>query len=277
MIATRTPADARPVAGATRFARYALAPNELGYCGPDDTRALLEYGATAVVDGGLRELAEAFDGAWPYLQLIAGAHGVADPLDERVVEAYWLGGPLLDSLPVTMIGRSLDERFRRRAGTGWRAMADSITPDTRLSHGFHVFSVYPWVGLLRSASAEIPLEVLDRCRIGWGEVLAVGPEEALVRRRPLTYDGVSLGLGAPITERVRRGRDGVTLLDLRVGDEVSLHWNWVCERLDAARLAQLRHDTAHQLASVNRRVLRLSGSDSLGRSGCTLPRPRRDA
>ena len=251
-----------PVAGATRFARYAFPPNELGYCGPDDAVALFEYGASAVVDGGLRQLVQAFDGAWPYLQLIAGAHGLEDPLDTRVVEAYWLGGPLLDTLPVAVIGRSLDERFRRRAAAGWRAMSDALSPDTRTSHGFHVFSVYPWVGLLRSGSSELPLEVLDRCRIGWGEVLAVDADEVLVRRRPLTYDRGRLGLGAPITERVRRGRDGTTLLALRTGDRVSLHWNWVCERLDTAGVDQLRRDTAHQLAAVNR-DLSISGPAQL--------------
>ncbi len=53
------------------FARYAYAPNERGFCGPPDHRAMLEYGAEQVSDGGLIELASAFTGPWPYLTLMA--------------------------------------------------------------------------------------------------------------------------------------------------------------------------------------------------------------
>lgn len=250
---TTRPPDGRDD-GPTRFARFALPPNELGYCGPDDSVALLEYGASGMVDGGLRSLAAAFDGAWPYLQLIADAHGIRDPLDGRVIDAYWLGGPLLDRLPVAVMGGSLDERFRRRAGAGWRAVAGSVTPATRLSHGFHVFTVYPWVGLLRTGSVEHPLHVLDRCRIRWGRVLDVRADEVTVQTNPLTWDGTRLELGDPVLEQARRGRDGMTLVDLHPGDDVALHWDWVCERLDRSRLASLRRDTIRQLAAVNRDV-----------------------
>jgi hypothetical protein len=238
--------------GPARFARFALPPNLLGYCGPDDGVALFEYGASGVVDAGLRALAQAFDGAWPYLELIAGARGIDDPLDGRVVDAYWLGGPLLDGLPLALVGNSLDDRFRRRAGRGWDAVAASVTPSTRLSHGFHVFAVYPWVGLLRSGSVDHPLHVLDRCRIRWGRVLAVEADEVTVRTRRLTWDGARLALGGAVTEQASRGRDGVALVDVREGDDVALHWDWVCERLDQGRLTHLRRDTAVQLAAVNR-------------------------
>ena len=63
--------------GPLLFARYAYPPNALGYCGPQDHRALLEYAAAGVVDRGLRELAQGFDGAWPYLRLIAEAAGIS--------------------------------------------------------------------------------------------------------------------------------------------------------------------------------------------------------
>ena len=88
------PADAVdvPTNGAILFARYAYPPNELGYCGPPDHRALLDYGAERAFDQGLVELARGFAGAWPYLEFIATSTGIGSPLDRRVVEAYWLGG-----------------------------------------------------------------------------------------------------------------------------------------------------------------------------------------
>ena len=41
-------------------------------------------------------MAREFAGAWPYLELIAHGTGLDDPLDRRVVEAYWVGSPRLD-------------------------------------------------------------------------------------------------------------------------------------------------------------------------------------
>ena len=40
----------QPIPGPLLFARYAYPPNERGYCGPADSRALLEYGAAGVVN-----------------------------------------------------------------------------------------------------------------------------------------------------------------------------------------------------------------------------------
>ncbi len=236
--------------GPTRFARFAFPPNELGYCGPADHAALFSYGATGVVDEGLRALARRFEGAWPYLELIAGAHGIDDPLDDRVIDAYWLGGPLLDRLGSVEAQRSLPD-FAAGAGPAWALVHQCIADGARPSHGFHVFTIYPWLGLLRAGTSDPALRVLDRCRIRWGRVLDVGGTDATVESAPLTWDGSTVGLGAPRPEVVRIGRDGTSLVSLRTGDDVAMHWDWVCERLDAPRLASLQADTAHQLAMVN--------------------------
>jgi hypothetical protein len=56
--------------GPLMFVRYAYPPNALGYCGPADFAAFREYAVAGVVDRGLVQLAQAFAGAWPYLELI---------------------------------------------------------------------------------------------------------------------------------------------------------------------------------------------------------------
>ena len=88
---------ARPPSGAVLFARYAYPPNALGYCGPENSAELFERAAAGEDSPGLRRLIRGFDGAWPYLALIAGAAGRVDPLDPDVVEAYWVGNGLLDA------------------------------------------------------------------------------------------------------------------------------------------------------------------------------------
>ena len=241
--------------GASLFARYAYPPNELGYCGPPDHRALLEYGAAGVVDPGLVQLARGFDGAWPYLELIAGETGIRNPLDRRVVEAYWVGNGLLDRIDMSSFGASLTDRFRRRAGSSFSFLAEHIPAGAVPHHSFHVFGVYPWVGLLGSDRGETPLFVLDRCRIRWGTIVALESDRAVVRSKPLTWDGRALALGAPQVETVTRAVSGVGFVpDLAPGDTVSLHWGWICDRLSATQLRNLRAHTARQLVITNHEV-----------------------
>lgn len=245
-----------PLAGPLLFARYAYPPNSLGYCGPADSAALLQYGAAGVVDAGLAHLASAFAGAWPYLQLIATATGIEDPLDRRVVEAYWVGNPLLDAIDMASIAGSMEDRFRRRTGLQFPYLVEGVLAGGVPHHSFHVFGVYPWVGLLRDdRKASHALTVLDRCRIRWGRVTAVTGDQVVVRSRPLTWDGRYLTLGEPTLETATASRDGVGFLrDLAPGDWVSLHWDWVCDRVSPRQLSALRHFTLRQLDITNHRV-----------------------
>ena len=96
------------IAAPLLFARYALPPNERGLCGPADNAALGGYALAGQAGPDLTWLASQFAGAWPYLQLIAAANGLADPLDTRVVEAYWVGNSLLDNVRVADYGAFLD-------------------------------------------------------------------------------------------------------------------------------------------------------------------------
>ena len=238
--------------GALRFARYAYPPNELGYCGPDASRQLLEQVTAGAGDVDLRRLVRGFEGAWPYLELIALSNGIGDPLDGRVVEAYWIGNHLLAHVEPRLLGESLEERFRGRVGNVWARLAESVPLGALPHHAFHVFGVYPWVGLLREGRTVEPLRVLDRCRIRWGSVVSVGIGEAVVRSRPLAWDGRRLSLGAPREELVLLSVDGLGLAGgVRPGDWCALHWDWVCERLDPVQVASLRHHTLRQLAVVN--------------------------
>ena len=238
--------------GPLLFARYAYPPNELGFCGGEDHRALLEQTAAGVVDGGLRQALREFEGAWPYLELIAAANHLDDPLDARVVEAYWLGSRLLDRVGPALLAGSLDERFRSRAGGSWTSLASAIPNGALPHHSFHVLGIYPFVGLLRNGVVTEPLRVLDRCRIRWGRVVAVIGEKAVVQSQPLEWDGHRLALGAVRDEVAVTGEGNLRLgRGLSAGDWCSLHWDWVCDRLEPAQVRALQHYTQTQLVAVN--------------------------
>jgi Family of unknown function (DUF6390) len=241
--------------GAILFARYAYPPNELGYCGTSDHRGLLHYGTERAVDPGIVQLAQGFSGAWPYLEFIARATGIGAPLDRRVVEAYWLGGDVLGTIDMARFGNALLDRFRKRAGRDWGYLAEAIPAGAVPNHAFHVFGVYPWVGLLRTGRAATPLEQLEKCRIRWGQVVSTEGDQVSVLSRPLTYDGTAIGLGERRLETARGSIDGVGFLDgYRPGDWVSLHWGWVCDRLSRRQLHLLQRSTLRQFEITNLRV-----------------------
>ncbi len=239
--------------GPVLFARYAFPPNSHGYCGPADHAAFFEYGVSGADDGGLRALAQQFAGAWPYLELIAHATGIPDPLDSRVVEAYWVGSPRLDKIGTRAIGNSMEDRFRQVTGPRFFTLAESVLSGGVPHHSFAVFCIYPWTGLLSDGrKAKHALTVLDRCRIRWGKVLATHGDQVVVESSPLTFDGRTLGLGPPTTETAVRSVDGTGMVTgLQVGDWVSLHWEWVCDRLTERQVSYLRGYTRKHLDIVN--------------------------
>ncbi len=224
------------MSGASLFARYAFPPNELGYCGPDGAEVLLEHSGPEGDEIEVARRARKFDGAWPYLEIIAAASGITDPLDERVVEAYWIGNDLLDAVDPVACAEELRSRFHGQV-TSKLGEAEAALPH----HSYHVFGVYPWVGMLGRGNDAVALSVLERCRIRWGTVRALDGERVTVSSQPLALLDGALGLGELREESVRwsvGGRSSVS--GLTEGDTVSLHWDWVCDTVEAGQVAALQ-------------------------------------
>lgn len=242
--------------GAVLFARYAYAPNDLGYCGPAESAALLELGATGRTGADIVDIARRFSGAWPYAVLLAKAAGIDDPLDEQVMRAYWTGSALLGEIDSTAFGTALLEQISATAGSYWGHLTAELLPEVAPTHGFHVFGVYPWSRLL----GELPeqaLRVLDNCRIRWGEVAEVEASHVLVRSRRLAWDGHQLSLADAQPERVRYDYGDARFVDApRPGDLLALHWDTVCERITSVQHAYLEQSTTAQLVLTNRRIAR---------------------
>ncbi|MGD2042798.1 MAG: DUF6390 family protein [Acidimicrobiia bacterium] len=237
------------ISGPELFSRYARPPNLLGYCGPGDTDAVTaaSSGLAMPVDE-MRRVAQAFDGAWPYLELLGGLTS-RDPLSVEVVESYWIGSGLLEGVDLHDWGNSVSDRFRRQAGPRWRAVEDALNAGGVPNHAFHVFCVYPWVGLLREGFVGPALEVLDRCRISIGRVVEVDDQLAVVERHPLRWVDDRLVAGELVNEPFRL--PGETL---SVGETVSLHWDYVCSRLNRRQAAALSHNHDLHLAIANREL-----------------------
>jgi hypothetical protein len=256
MIAIPGPGAARgaggiePVSGALAFARFAAPPNVRGYCGGDDHEALVGHLRAGLDGPDLVALCRAFEGAWPYLGLIARSSGISDPLDPRVVDAYWLGNALLDGVPPAAFAADLEGRFRPRTSAGeWPWLAAKPADGARPHHSFHVLEVMPRIGLLRAGQVGAILPAMEQCLIRSATVVAAGEAGTVVAARPLLVRDGRLVFGPPVEQRVV---DGGEHLDR--GDRVAVHWGWSCGRLTADQARRLERVTADALARANQTI-----------------------
>jgi len=246
-----SPSTDTSFAGPLRFIRYAFMPNRLRYCGGDDNRTIFEYGVDRVVDPDLHRILRKFNGALPYLKLIARANGIADPFDDQVVEAYWIGNDLLRNVEARQLYDSLRERVDRELTGRVRELVLAKAPaGARPHHNFHVFDVYSRVNEIGDA-----LQTMDQCRVSWGKVLGVEGGRLLVDRQPLLIRDGKLRLGEPVPTCVLRQIDGRALIDDVVpGDCVSVHWNWACEVLTPRQISSLSANTRYHLSLANQTI-----------------------
>jgi hypothetical protein len=240
--------------GAEMFARYAHAPNALGYCGPP-------LGAT-LRDGSVEDVrlaATKFSGAWPYLRVLSVLTGIADPLDHRLVESYWLGGGVGANLDAGEFFDALLAIIGPQAGRYWSHLTPDLACEAAGNHCFHVFGVYPWTRFLggggRQISAEQPLSVLDNCRITRGTVLSRDGDDVEVMCQGLAWDGQALTLSEPSARRLDVWADGYSAVpDVAVGDEIAIHWGRLCGRLQPDQIHALADSTSRQLHVTNQRL-----------------------
>jgi hypothetical protein len=170
-----------------------------------------------------------------------------------VVEAYWVGNELLDRVRPADLARHVDERFRGRIGRAQDRILDVVAGGALPHHAFHVFAVYPWLGLLRTGVVDEPLRILDRCRTAPALVRAVDDDVLDVLARPLLWDEGRLLLGLPAPRTVRWRDGGLGFVGRpSPGDLVSLHWDFVCDVLSPASARRLERVTAQALNAVNR-------------------------
>ncbi len=241
------------LSGPQLFLRYAFMPNHLGYCGGDDHRALLDYGLSGEVDRGLVELEQSFEGAYPYLELIARSNDIPDPLDARVVEAYWIGSQLLERVGAAGLAASVEERFKSRVNIReWQWLAAKGQEGASPHHSFHVLEVFPRIGLMRSGAVDTLIGNIGRCCVRGGQVQAVLGPDLIVESQPIVFQQGKLVLGEPRMESVTRWVDGRGFVDeIEPGDWVAIHWGWACDRLLPHQRANLERYTRRHLGLCN--------------------------
>jgi len=241
--------------GVLRCSRYAFGPNRLHYCGPDANREIAAHINESAGDFGLAKLLREFETMYPYLAHIAEASHIADPFDERVIEAYWIGNELLENIPVKKFHRHLAEGLKLKKKLGGKSFGlveKKIAGGAMPHHSFHVLDIWKRTGNLER---EHTLLSMDECRISWGKVLEVNGPAITVLTKPLLYENGKLALGSEVKkEIIRRLEATYDIEQLRPGNLVSIHWSVPCEVITPAQAKNLEKYTLLHLALANQTI-----------------------
>ena len=174
---------------------------------------------------------------------------IKDPLDPKVVEAYRIGNELLERVDLRGFYTFVGDTFAPRIPDRLRKYVLGKVPQGAVPHhSFHVLDVS-----MRTGALQDNVESLNSCRISWGAVERLEGDLAVVRSRPLVLNNGVLTLGK-LQERVAsrsiEGKD--YLADLKRGDLVTLHWNWVCDQISPTQARNLERMTRFHLGLANR-------------------------
>lgn len=237
------------------FAKYAFAPNKLRYCGPGENRAIFDYCVAQQSDQGLVELLQNFEGAFPYLKLIAKTNKIKDSFNEKVVEAYWLGNDLLNQVDISSFHNSIQERFgKKMSSDAMRWLAVKPVVGAKPHHSFHVLDVYTKTGLIRSGIKTNVLETINNCLIMWGKVKKVVSSQSPVISLDIEYNPIIMQNGKLVfgTREIKKVKSN--FIQPEVGDRVSFHWGYICDKLDQRQLKNLQFWTNHHLKIANQTI-----------------------
>ena len=241
--------------GILRCSRYAFGPNRLHYCGPDANKEIAEYIKRSETDLGLAHLMKQFQTMYPYLKHIASVNHIRDPFDDRVVEAYWLGNKLLETIERKVFYNHLvdDHKIPKKTGRkSFELVKDKIRMGAVPHHSFHVLDIWKRTGNLQ---IEHTLESMNECRISWGKVTKIDGPYIYANVEPLSYESGRLLIGAPINKKmVRRLESTYDIEQIKPEDIIAIHWSVPCEIINEQQLKALKYYTGLHIQLANQTI-----------------------
>lgn len=265
--------------GAQTLARYALSPNQRGYCGgPDgDLWAPVACGEfTRVEASAVVEAAKRLSGAWAYMKVLSILTGLS-PFSPQVQRQYWLAEPL--GVDNVAFGEALLAYIRPQASSYWAHLTDDLLAESRPTHFFHVLAVYPWSHLLKKAfplarpfldeggvitaidaphpMLQAPLEVLSGCAILPALTLTTGDRtlHAQVNEIALTSAGLTLIERDVMLTSDAHGPAFTSSTPSGIGWRFSYHWGTAVEHISEQTAAHIRAAATESLQLTNARLL----------------------
>lgn len=226
--------------------KYSFISNKKNYCG--SANAFSEF--KDFIENPLPEkteriekLFESFEALYPYLKLIAKANNLL-PLDEKTIEAYWLGNELLEKVSLNETKEMILSDFAKPGllpKSIAERKAESIPFGSVPHHSFHVLYIN-----FVSKKVEPVLKNLDSCLITWGNVKEVQENSLVVDSVQLVFDSGEFKL-----KEKRKSIDSGFVSQAEKNSFVSVHWNFAVELIEKQELKSLKHFTEKNINAVN--------------------------
>lgn len=241
--------------GLSLASRYSYPPNSLSLCGPAKQKDLAWYTQSQQTDLGTKEILEQFSTLYPYLCFIAGENHLKNPFETRVIEAYWIGNSLLNTTKKADFLHFLDDELELSKKTPKKDISllkTKVVQGALPHHAFHVLNIYR-----RTGNMDIPhtVETMDACIINWGKIVRIDTSTIMVETRPLRNRQNTLTWGDTMHRKLRsQGELDSIFPTLKIGDIVSYHWGYICEKLTPTKHKNLQLYTSLAIQFANQTV-----------------------
>ncbi len=216
---------------------------------------MFEYCAANYYDPTLQHILSEFEVMYPYLKLIARENKIKDEFAPQVVEAYWLGNDLTEGVVIKNLYRHFTEEKNLKAKLKKNLVERvlGILPDkAKPHHNFHVMNIWARTG---AKNIKHTLKSIDECRISWGKVKEIKKSAIVVDFQPLIIKDDKLQLGEAIDREVITYLDDKSFVkNLKIGDMVTIHWGFVCEKINDEQLKNLKKYTLEGLDIFNKQI-----------------------
>ncbi len=230
-------------------AKYSFITNKLRYCGPHDSYLrFLDYikNPSKQLGEEIKSYIKRFEGLQPYLHLIAKKHNLNE-FDHKVVEAYWLGNDLLDEFNQEDLKEIIKALSERGLPKSYAEKLCTNIPNMTPHHSFNV--IYVGVGKV-TGSVKFNIKNINNCLIRLGEIVEVTNNKVTVKQKPYVYDENKLILSEETEEELDYLPDFVSLSK---GDIVSIHWNFVVDKLNTEQHNNLIKYTNYNINELNKK------------------------
>jgi hypothetical protein len=229
-------------AGPVLCARYAYPPNSLHLCGPEKVKDLQYYSKSLIYDKGTYEIIKGFKTLYPYLLLIASENHIKDPFHPKVVDAYWIGNNLLTKINFRNYAKLLEEKFllnKRIKSKQYNKLIKKVIDYPLPNHAFHVLNIYKRTNHSQNVHS---LESMNMCLINYGQITYINNNSIIIIAKLLKYFKSKLVFGKIETLNILpQATNDQELKLLSVGDFISFHWGYLCEKLNIEKLNRLKY------------------------------------
>lgn len=234
-----------------RCAKYSLAPNSLGYCGPANAEPILK-GVILNPDENkipqIKSILKKFSSLYPYLKLIADSNNLP-VFDEEVIESYWIGNPLLENVPHNEFQALIRNEFSK-PGMLPKPIAEEKAQNLPLSlkphHSAHVL----YINFI-TPKVEPILKNLSHCLVLPAEIKEPKKGTAIVKTYVLEHAHSEFQLRETIKKIQLDFFTKFQKSEPQKGDFLTTHWNQVIEPITNQEKKSLLSQTEKTIAALN--------------------------